>query len=196
MSIFEPSQLKTESEHEALSKADLFNNRQHSRKLEAWCAAKFGIGYCNHIEKCSIEIEENDEQREYDFKLHIGSGIEPIQLVEVMDADRRRGLEYREEDLAQGSARLLEGDGYASDYGLSRIIEVLEKKVDKNYADSNELIILLYLNMMAMQVEDEILNENLSDLTENFKQVWLITDRYIGCLSGHEFQNVGFKEIG
>jgi len=34
MSIFEPSQLliKTESEHEALSKVDLFNKRQHSRK--------------------------------------------------------------------------------------------------------------------------------------------------------------------
>jgi hypothetical protein len=198
MSIFEPSQLliKTESEHEALSKVDLFNKRQHSRKLEAWCAAKFGIGYCNHIEKCSIEIEEIDEQREYDFKLHIGSGIEPVQLVEVMDSDRKRGLEYRQEDPEQISARLLEGDGYTSSYGLSRIREVLGKKVEKNYADSNELIILLYLNIMAMQVEHEILKESLSDLTENFKQVWLITDKHIGCLSGHEFKNVGFKVSG
>jgi hypothetical protein len=198
MSIFEPSELliKTESEHDAIPKVDLFNKRLHSRKLEAWCAAKFGIGYCNHIEKCSIEIEEIDEQREYDFKLHVNSRIELIQLVEVMDSDRKRGLEYRQEDPEQISARLNEGDGYTNSYGLTRIRDVLSKKVEKHYAESNELIVLLYLNMMAKQVEHEVLKENLSDLTESFKEVWLISDRHIGCLSGHEFKNEGFKVIG
>jgi hypothetical protein len=198
MSIFEPSELliETESEHDAIPKVDLFNKRLHSRKLEAWCAAKFGIGYCNHIEKCSIEIEEIDEQREYDFKLHVNSRIELIQLVEVMDSDRKRGLEYRQEDPKQISARLNQGDGYTNLYGLTRIRDVLSKKVEKHYAESNELIVLLYLNMMAKQVEHEVLKESLSDLTENFKEVWLISDKHIGCLDGHEFKNEGFKVIG
>ncbi|ASP49454.1 hypothetical protein [Cognaticolwellia beringensis] len=198
MSIFEPSKLliQTELEHEAIPKVELFNKRLHSRKLEAWCAAKFGVGYCNHVEKCLIEIEEIDEQREYDFKLHVNSRIELIQLVEVMDSGRKRGLEYKQEGPEQISAKLLEGDGYTSSYGLTRIRDVLGKKVEKHYADSKGLIVLLYLNMMAMQVEHEVLKENLLDLTDNFKEVWLISGKHIGCLSGHEFKSDGFKLIG
>jgi hypothetical protein len=197
MPTYEPQALrdKVEKEKEGVTLQDLFNNREHNRLLEMWCAAEFGVGYSSIVRPCQIQIENEDEQREYDFQLIFEDTTELVQLAEVMDSNRKRGKEYQDKSADEIAGELVYPDGVTSKYGVGRVLEELQKKGDKKYAEANQLILLLYLNLMAPDMEYDALSTQLTDLCKNFKEVWIMSGKHIACLYVNSLAPKGFCEI-
>lgn len=147
-----------------------------------WCAAKFGLAYESKYSECEIDIEESDEQRDYDFHLIISEARLPFQLAEVLDHARRRDDEYRKNSVEQIRKRLDVFDARYTEDAISQIRKQLQKKVDKRYANSETLNLLLYLNLKVFDLPWNDIKAATDDLVETFSSVWLITDQFASCL--------------
>jgi hypothetical protein len=181
MSIYSPTDLyaHVEKERNVVGDEAFVTNRNCNRLREMWCASLFGQGYEQHVAPCQIEIAETDEQRDFDFRLHALGEINPFQISEVLDEGRRRNQEYR-----SGFSGLATDDGVVvSKYAHQRIASAIQGKIDKNYADSQELHLLLYANFIGNEASWAIMVGNLSSQCAHFASVWIITGSEICCIS-------------
>jgi hypothetical protein len=181
MSIYTPTELYTHVEEERdLRGGEAFvTNRNCNRLREMWCASLFGQGFEQHIAPCEIEIAETDEQRDFDFQLHAHGDIHPFQVTEVLDEGRRRNQEYR-----NGFSGCATEDGVVVDiYAHERLSSAIQVKIDKNYADSKKLHLLLYANFVGNDASWATMVSNLSGQCTHFASVWIITGNEICCIS-------------
>lgn len=186
MSAYSPSALARLVE-EAIGQigTTAFVTSSKSQRLrEMWCAAKFGLGYSNHFEECSIEIESENENREYDFHLVTEKSRLPFQLAEVLDSGRRRGDEYRQSSREQIVELLNEGPGEGAQYVARRVQEELIAKAGKRYSKPEELHILLYLNLRASSIPWASVAGAAEEAAAPFASVWLVTQDLFCCVHG------------
>lgn len=173
----------------ALESRAFLTRPEHKRLREMWCASRLLTGYSGIYAAAEVAIEDVDEQREYDFYLVIENEWLPFQIVEVLDAGRRRGDEYREMSRAQVEKhhrnRGLEG----VEYGMTRVREELQKKIDKNYANADQLHILLYLNVNVAGFEWGALRDASAQATTTFSSIWAVTQDIFCCVYGGDRWN-------
>lgn len=62
---------------------------------EMWCATHFARAYERYICQCLVRIDEEDSQDDVDFELGVDNQWHLFQVAEVMQPDRRRGDEYK-----------------------------------------------------------------------------------------------------
>lgn len=168
-----------ESERNRVGDTAFVTSRECNRLREMWCASVFAEGYEKNFSECYIEIAESDEQRDFDFLFHAQGQVHPFQVTEVLDKGRKRNLEYK-----------LGIDGLASADGLQvpenahkRLQEAIELKIQKNYAGSKELHLLLYANFIGKNASWATMVSCLSEQCKSFASVWIITGNEICCIS-------------
>lgn len=189
---FTPSELLVhyQSLRDDVSSRDFFNNPEHSKTQEIWCAAQFGLGYQAHISECQIRLEDEDAQTEVDFELLVSNRTFPFQITEVQELGRRRGDEYKKEDK---NANWRNNDGLSgTDNNPILIKSAIDKKAKKLYANSKNLNLLVYVNLATSTNYDisSTKKESLESL-DNFASVWLFLDIMAICsLKGN--REIGF----
>ena len=186
MPRFRPQELElyVESQSDEAGTKAYLTQRRHNRLREMWCAGRFSRGYERHLGERSVDIEDADEQREYDFHLIVGSSRLPFQVTEVLDSGRRRGQDYRdftEDEVADRLNLVPKGN---STYAATRVREELQSKIDKQYAGASSLHMLLYLNLNASSVPWASLAEPAAAEAQTFASVWLVTQHLFCCLHG------------
>ena len=189
MTIYAPLQLSAYVEAQAsqVGTVAYLTERRHSRLKEMWCAAQFGQGYSLRYETCSVEIEEVDEQREYDFHLHALGRRLPFQSAEVLSEGRKRGDEYRSQSVEKVAEILNASQSLDEQVAISRIHEELEAKVRKRYAGASALHILLYINLPVQALPWFELQIGLQSTAQTFASVWLLTQGFFSCVHGGDF---------
>jgi hypothetical protein len=176
--------------------AYLLDNR-NQRLREMWCAARFGIGYETHVGECTLEIESEDERREYDFHLRaLGSRL-PFQIAEVLDSGRRRGDEYRGRTRKQVTEALDRRPSQGDWYAAKRVREALASKNQKYRTGSAGLHMLLYVNIKASSVPWASVANATEHEAKAFASVWLLTQDLFCCIhSGKVWSGfVGWKAL-
>jgi len=172
-----------------------FLTRQENQRLrEMWCAGRFSAGYERNMEPCEVDIEKRDEQAAHDFKLITEKDVLPFQVVEVLEAGRRRGDEYKNID---SEPLYQEWPVYNAAYAEQRVNEELQRKVARRYAGAAQLHILAYLNVNAAAVAWAPLALATQEAARTFASVWCVTDHMLACLhSGGRWHGlVGWMQI-
>jgi len=184
MAIFTPAKLWRDVERRSngVDEEEFVNGRAFKRTREAWCAARFALGYERLFGACTVDIEEVDEQMDYDFHLCLSNGEHlPFQIIEALDEHRRRHDEYRlftrEQRLAVEAAR-----GGSPDYGAERVRVAIQSKIDRHIANSHQLHLLIYLNVNAGSVAWATLAGPAEDEARHFASVWIVTEQMICCI--------------
>ena len=149
-----------------------------------WCAARFAVGYMNGVAECVVDIESEDEGREFDFHLCTVGCRYPFQVAEVLDSERRRGDEYRNHFQEEVESLQNERDFEPASYAARRVQEELVAKAKKHYAGAEGLHILLYLNVKASSVSWVSLADDAEPQARKFASVWLVTQDLYCCLHG------------
>lgn len=168
-----------ESQRELVGDTAFVTRRDCNRLREMWCASLFGEGYERNVASCRIEISETDEQRDFDFILHALGETHPFQVSEVLDEGRRRNHEYR-----NSFSGLATDDGVVVlKYAHQRLARAIQGKIDRNYANSQELHLLLYANFIGNEASWATMVSNLSNQCSHFASVWIITGSEICCIS-------------
>jgi hypothetical protein len=181
MSIFiSPKELleKTESEMEKIPVSKFFNDpSEHFQKLrESWIAAKYGTGMGSYSQGCLVKIIE-DRQDSADFLLRLEHKDYRFQSVEVVEENRKRGLEMRSPTALRSyrpEKGRIEGPGW--------VHAAVAKKVAKKYSDASKLNLLIYLDFNAAQFERDGLISSLQPFANSFASVWCITNWHICSL--------------
>ena len=159
--------------------------RRHNRLREMWCAAKFSRGYERSFGGCQVDIELNDEQREFDFHLVLPTTAPlPFQVFEVLDAGRRRSAEFRDQGLPEGNSAPAPLRARSSLYPARRLHDELAKKVAKRYAGSRNLHLLAYLNLNAGSLPWASLASAAEFAAPSFASIWAVTHHLVTCLHG------------
>jgi hypothetical protein len=157
--------------------------RSHKRHREMWCACRFATGYAKNFEPCEVEIEEDDEQADYDFKLCIASEALKFQVAEVMEEGLRRGEVYRdlsEEEIQRRNSGVPRN---TSEELGEQVHAAVERKLAK-YGRSPDLHILLYLNVHAPSAPWALLSTAIEESADSFGSVWAHTQHAMICLYG------------
>jgi hypothetical protein len=89
----------TEAAFDGLPPAQLFNNPKYQKLRETWCAAMFGLGYSKNVVLCEVAVNDSRERQDIDLYLRAGSDTWGFQLAEVLSPERRRGAEYKNNDV-------------------------------------------------------------------------------------------------
>src|SRR5207248_2862249 len=117
-----------------------------------WCAGMMGLGYEKHVGPCLVAVNETALPGDADFFLETAGKQYGFQLVEAMEAGRKRGAEYK--GFANVTVRAIP---YAPERGRTEgpawIADKVRQKAEKNYADAAALNLLVYLNFSAHQIE-------------------------------------------
>jgi len=184
--IFSPEELSVKVERAALQAGTVqfVTDRRLNRVREMWCAAIFGAAYARKFTSCSIDIEELDEQRDYDFHLILPNGRLPFQVSEVLDSDRLRDHEYRKDAFEKIIHDLDARQALCDEDAAHRIREQLQAKIDKRYSNPHELHILLYVNLKCFGLSWQSIKAATEELSPNFSSVWLMTDQLMSCIHG------------
>jgi hypothetical protein len=157
---------------------------RYKRLREMWCAGRFGAGYANRLDAdCLIEIETEDEQRDYDFHLHTMGACLPFQIAEVLEHDRRRGDEYKNLD-KKGMAALVASRPIKSRaYACEHVASQLAKKA-KRLVPCGSLNMLLYLNLNVPDLPCEAVSSAAEPYATTFASIWIFSEYFVACLAG------------
>ena len=181
---------------EGIPSVELFSKPQYQKLRERWCAGMFGKGYSRYVRTCEVGINETTNDLHADFFLKEQSSLWPFQIVEVQDSGRKRGDEYK--GFADGSIKTIQ---YSPEKGHVEGPEWLKngivKKVNKNYAGSENLNLLVYANFTARQLDYSRLESALEGFKNNFSSIWIITGTHLCSVhSGQELGEVkGWGEV-
>lgn len=186
MNHHEPQALlsSVEREAEAVGAKAMLTSHRHSRLREKWCAAKFGCAYGKSFAPCSIEIEEQDEQREYDFHFHTKGVRLPFQIAEVLTPGRQRGNEYGSQAPAEIAAKYRGAPVLSSSEAIEELRKSLEKKVARRYAGAEDLSVLLYVNLDAASLKWSEAQAALELSASQFASVRLLSENAFTCIRG------------
>ena len=164
---------------DGLSVEQFFRAPGMSRVREMWCAAHFARAYERYVKACSVRIDDEDDQEDFDFELGVADQWYLFQVAEVMEPDRRRSAEYK--DFVEGRARL-EDWSRGTDNGAEWIRLAIRRKLQKKYARASELHLLLYLNFAAYEQQYLRIREHCSAELQGFRSIWLLNGNALCCL--------------
>jgi hypothetical protein len=183
---------EAEREMESIPSEQLFNDPSHQKLKERCCAGIFGVGYAKLVGPCQIAVNEDRYREDVDIFLRAAGHDWEFQLAEVQFAGRRRGLEYRllaTHEMVTSPYRPRRGEKE----GPSWLSAAVKKKVDKRYASSKDLNLLLYANFDAANLDYPSIVASLSEYAPQFASLWIVTsvqlcsvfsDPRLGSLNG------------
>jgi hypothetical protein len=179
----------TIAEMDGIESVRLFNDPRYKLIREKWCAAQFGLGYAYWVRPCSVLVNDTNKSIDADFFLLTDGREFPFQTAEIQDPTRRRGQE--DKDLARGKVSYVYADPERDQIeGASWIRDTIKLKIEKRYANSHLLNVLLYANFLGRNIEFDRIHRETADLTSSFGSVWMITDTHICSFSGRDFLGV------
>lgn len=160
-----------DEEHRTLSIGRFILDARYRPLQEKWCGAMFGVGYGRYVRSCRIALNESRDRMDADFFLQAGEVVFPFQTTERVRAGRRRDAEYREleaveEAIAREPGRADEllprlltpfRPGLGTEKGPEWIKAAITKKVEKKYAGSGGLNLLVYANFEARRLSTDAL---------------------------------------
>lgn len=181
LEYFDPAKLlrKTELELDSIPNSDLFNQSKYQELTEAWCAAMFGIGYSRFVSSCKVAINESDSNLDTDFYVKVETVEWPFQLAEVMEPGRKRGKEYKDDPQVPVRYR----PAYAREHAVKWVSDGIKKKSKKNYADSGNLNLAVYVNFSTAKFECKKIVKEVNKLSPKFGSVWLLTNTHMCSLA-------------
>jgi hypothetical protein len=178
--IGSPSEMLREVEkyRSKIDGSEFFNNNDNRWLRDAWIAAQFALSFEKAVEKCTVEIDENDEQELFDFRLHLSNGLFPVQAVEALDQGRRRGKEYKENHSPFDEEYFQRPAGNYNELIRASISHKLEKY--RNI--SKDVNLLVRVNIFGFTCDYVELKENCMDISSGFKSVWIQSGRIFGAI--------------
>lgn len=178
--FFDPSQalVDIEKNMDGIPNPELFNNSKHQKLTEAWCAYMFGIGYKKYVGDCAVGVNETNSNTEADFYLKSKNAIWPFQLTEVQHAGRKRGKEYKESPRSSAMYR----PSKANKNAVRWVHSGTEKKAAKNYAGSEDLNLIVYVNFETAKFDYRSISDSAKEFIGKFKSVWLLTNTHFCSL--------------
>jgi hypothetical protein len=160
--------------HDIIGLPDLFLKRRWNYVLEAWAAGVFAelVGKRN-----DIMVRLGGTESQPDFYLFFRINEMPFELTELLEADRRRGDEYRK--LEEESAKFVLFDPDVTyDEFISQIEVALGKKAEKRCNPKRHL--LLYNNVPIFKSLKEKLFDIYSKTAcfrDKFQSIWIMHDK-------------------
>lgn len=184
----EPEQLLkvANSEMEQIPEEELFNKSKHKKLLEKWGAAQFGVCYGRYVRKCTVRLYKS-QRDSADFSLKANNQEWPFQLTERDVPDRQRGKEYK--IMAEGKEKTLPMRIGGKIESIEWIKQAIIKKINKNYADSENLNLLIYENFSFFAIEYEELEFMAKEYIGKFASIWILSNSRICSL-------FSFPELG
>jgi len=156
-----------------------FRSPEHQKTQEMWCAAHFARAYNQHVAPCTALISDKDEQTDADFFLGTGGGIHPFQITERMEPGRRRGDEYQ-----WGGSEKTQDENWpkVTEQGSVWVRSAIDRKLNKKYAGTADLNLLVYLNFAAYEQQYEDMRSECAQVAPQFASVWLLTGNALCCI--------------
>lgn len=178
-----------------ISDVEFFNDPKHKKTQEMWCAAHFARAMSANGEQYAVQISDNDEQQAEDFSLVLADRLLPVQVTEVQADGRKRGAEYK-----KGVPGPFDDEAYSmgSKDGAQWVKSAIEKKAGRNYANQEELNLLVYVNFAAWDQQYADYVEICKEAAANFRSVWLISGNSICCIKAPSGEQAtqGWQQIG
>jgi hypothetical protein len=169
----------------------LFNDAQHQKLRERWCAGIFGVGYAKFVAPCTVAVNDIPVREDIDIFLTAKGREWGFQLAEVQEPGRKRGLEYKE--FAQEKIRSIPyGPERGWQEGPEWLADGVRKKKEKLYSDSKSMHLLLYANFPARELEHSDLLMKLQPFRADFASLWIVTSMHLcSIFSSPELGEVG-----
>lgn len=179
ITYFSPDVLlqKYENQCTNISDVDFFNRSKsdYQKLREMWCAGTFGKGYSKFVFPCEVGINLSNFRLDADFFIKVKGNYYPFQIAEALEKGRLRGQEYK--NFKKGS---IQSVPYRPENGRINgpnwIKNVVKKKVDKVYEDSQALNLLVYANFHATELDRDEIIKLLGTFQSNFQSLWIITN--------------------
>ena len=136
------------------------------------------MGYSKHVRRCDIAVIETTQRHDVDMYVRTNSSCQEcvweFQIAEVKDPDSPRGKMYR--DMAKGKMRTSPYQPQREmQEGLRWLAEAAQKKVNKGYANSAGLHVLLYANFQTEALRYKDVRLALLRFSAHFASMWVIT---------------------
>jgi hypothetical protein len=179
---YSPNELyaKFKSAHDIVSPREFFNKPEHQKTQELYCAARFAQALST-VQDCLVLVSDVDEQTDVDFLLETNGKLFPFQITEVQIPDRRRGDEYKQNELP---CTTLESWDEGTEHGPAWIREAIQKKYDRYGGDVSGLNLLVYANFPAYEHDYEKIRSACVDVASKFASVWIVNGHGACCIKG------------
>lgn len=156
----------------------LFNSARYQKLRERWCAGIFGVGFSKLVSPCTVGINDAPFREDIDLFLKVHNREWGIQLAEVQEPGRRRGLEYKE--FAKEKIRSIPYDPERGRLeGPEWLAEGARRKKEKCYSGSAGMHLLLYANFPAGELEYSELTKKLQSFSSDFASLWIVTSMHM-----------------
>ncbi len=136
---------------------------------DSWIAAEFSIAR----KAKKVRLVSDDWP---DFELYMNGKTEQFEAVEADDPLRHRGDEYRND--ACGIKASVGDWSSRADQAPNWIERVCEKKKNKRYGSSNDVNLIIYLNLNEFGIRHEMVKDCFASSTkiakDDFKSVWIL----------------------
>ena len=165
-----------------LTEERLFNDPKNSWLLDIWIAGKFGFFFDVYIEKCKVEIDVEDSQSYYDFKLHLNETQIPFQATETVETERRRGAEYKKGETLFDQPYWQESSIEPYEY----VGRTIKNKLKKYTSGASDINLVVYANLFGFNEEYSDVVQHCKADIEQFKSVWLFSTYVFGALHENE----------
>jgi len=148
------------------------NERKYQKQREAWIMARFSCAYSKYT-KNDIKISLSDEEPA-DAQMKVGRNIIDYQIVLANKPGRKLDLEYKTLKKEQNSSKTKPYRPVNLEEEARILRDILQKKVNKNYAGKRDLNLLIHSNFRVHGSEinnDMKITENIE--IKSFQEVWI-----------------------
>jgi hypothetical protein len=179
---YSPDELyaKFRNAHDVVTPREFFNRPAHKKTQELYCAARFAQALAR-VRDCWVVVSDVDEQTDADFHLQVEGQQLPFQITEVQIPGRRRGDEYKEDELPRAT---VESWDSGTEHGPIWIRDAVQKKHDRYGGNVSELNLLVYANFQAYEHDFEELCLASADVASKFASVWVVNGNGACCIKG------------
>jgi hypothetical protein len=163
---------------EGISIRDLFNKPKYSWLFDIWIAGRFGDLFGKYIQTCEVEVDDQDQQSYYDFKLHVENIVIPFQATELLETERRRGAEFKRRETIFDQPFWKESSTEPYEY----LDSTIKNKLDTYRSGATDINLVVYANLFGFEEEYKVVYDYCKESTEQFNSVWLFSSHVFGAL--------------
>ena len=141
---------------------------------------QFGMGYEKHVASCWLSVNA-EEYSDTDFILKTEACEFPFQTTIADVPGRRMGDEHKPHQ--DGTLPLTPYEPERGRIeGPKWIVNAIKDKVEKNYANSKEISLVVYANFTAHQMDYQSVCNEVEKYKDKFFSIWVITNHQICSL--------------
>jgi hypothetical protein len=174
-----PRELKAQLEDaaEGLPPGHFIRKPQYQQLKESWCAAHFGLGYQRHVAPCAVWVN-SAQASDTDFVLQVNDNEFAFQTTLADVPERRMGDDHKPGADGRFPSRPYE-PSRGSVEGPAWIADAVRKKVESNYAGSENLNVLVYANFPSDGLDYAATCARVDEVASPFASIWIVTNHQI-----------------